>query len=118
METKHTPGPWVAELHEDCGGLLAKHMAILTSQKNNAGRRDHIATVYAAAKNSEAEFRAEQLGNAEFIVRACNSHEKLLEACRALLEIVEPLVVEDGWGHTAEPVRKARAAIAEAEKGE
>lgn len=54
----------------------------------------------------------EQKANAAFIVRACNAHEALLEACKAMLAYVP----RDG---TAErDVREmAESAIALAEKG-
>ena len=37
-------------------------------------------------KNTAAKYR-EYLANAEFIVRACNSHDDLLEACRRIVDL-------------------------------
>jgi hypothetical protein len=51
--------------------------------------------------------------DAEFIVRACNSHYQLLEACKSLLPILEAVRYTAGLGKTQmERVEKARAAIA------
>lgn len=66
----HTPGPWdLWHSHERKGHLMTEVYA--TSS--------HIATVHNPHDDAtEAE------ASAAFIVRACNSHEELLEALKAL----------------------------------
>lgn len=49
--------------------------------------------------------------NAEFIVRACNSYDNLLEACQELIFHL-PCMPDDHEGHRL--LRKAQAAIAKA----
>ena len=73
METhkvKHTPLPWRVETkaitHPDIGDVAVVYMI------NNADE-----SVY------------EQEANAKFIVRACNSHYELLEACKEAYELVK-----------------------------
>lgn len=74
MPTKkaaHTPGPW----------RLSENRYVWSPNKNC------IATVHMMAdgkRNSELE--VESLANAKFIVRACNSHEALLEAAKRARE--------------------------------
>ena len=52
--------------------------------------------------------------NAEFIVRACNAHYKLLKACKkALAEIQDPKRGPTGPGYTDEVLKQA---ISQAEK--
>ncbi len=63
-ESKHTPLPWNA-----CGGSKCQCGMIW-------GNDNHIVTV---TKVDPAEAEA----NTAFIVRACNSHYDLLEACQA-----------------------------------
>ena len=65
-----------------------------------------IATVH-------GEIQEGAIGNAAFIVRACNSHEQLLAALKE---------TQDAWRKTGQPVNKiwelGNAAIKKAEKGE
>ena len=82
--SKHTPVPWVKRVHE----LGIKGTDIY-------GVDDTFITSVGdySSKNSFSEQRA----NAEFIVLACNNHEKLLEACKKALESLntyEPCVAE------------------------
>lgn len=93
METKHTPGPWYQHRTKD------KVYANVRSA--------NVGCIADCGSRSDSIAQA----NAAFIVRACNSHDKLLEACKtALWELQGNL--EHG---TAKPI--IEAAIAEAEKG-
>jgi hypothetical protein len=53
---------------------------------------------------------ADAKATAEFITRACNAHDDLLEACRSVVENWES-------GDLAEAARECAVAIAEAEGG-
>lgn len=89
-EAKHTPLPWKVE--------------------NGAGRgawimgADEGWSALVCGNNDETA-----IANKAFILRACNSHYELLEACRLLIGA-------DGEGMLfSERVNKARLAIAKAE---
>ena len=56
----------------------------------------------------------EAKANVRLIVRACNSHDALLEMCRVALVLCEAEIVRDDT-HVAD---RLRAAIAKAEEGE
>jgi len=104
-ETTHTPTPWRRAPSWLERGWVIKSGDIIIAVLN---RRDK-------PEWNEA--------NATFIVRACNSHAKLLAACRDLLS--EPLEVSDkgklggqfyAYRTTLERRKKAEATIREAEK--
>lgn len=101
--TKHTPGPWVR-----LGRTSDRHHAIGPEGE----------TPNAAPVTVNALYDEEGEANADFIVRACNAHEDLLEALEALVEhfLVKCEVGGDDprrW----DSWNAARAAIAKA-KGE
>ena len=104
METKHTPTPWQARLHE--GGPLW----IIGPDPDNF---NIIATT--TKGNDKA--------NAKFIVRACNSHVKLLAACKELHhfltesvgQVLTHKMASDAYVNSLTKDR-VEAAIAEAEK--
>ena len=79
MNTQHTPGPWT-EIPAN-GAPAGYSFTILHNM-------DPIADI-PDGENDEA--------NAQFIVRACNCHEDLLAACRALMAYVD----STGWGDLA-----------------
>lgn len=56
--------------------------------------------------------------NAAFIVRACNSHEKLLEACKQAIMSLNSILngEEEAMNNAIIDVKDIEAAIAEAEK--
>ena len=56
----------------------------------------------------------EQEANAEFIVRACNSHYDLLEACEMMLRLIEGENLDEKFDGETEVLRDA---IAKAEGG-
>jgi hypothetical protein len=103
-ETKHSSVPWQAR------GTLVSTPPKSPNMGDNYGitfRR--VAVCEPSYYMSDAECEA----NAEFIVRAVNSHYQLLEACKSLLPILEAVRYTAGLGKTQmERVEKARAAIA------
>ena len=89
---KHTPIPWRIErqsngLYAVCADLAKRHGG---------------STPFSLATDI-------RVANAEFIVRACNSHADLLEACKDLVIAAE----ETGYAGLA--LARAKAAIAKAE---
>ena len=75
MTTQHTPGPWHISKH--C--RTAINDSSLVAMRHIASTGDHTTNFNFIETMDENE------ANAEFIVRACNSHYKLLEACRAFI---------------------------------
>ena len=71
---KHTPGPWKVKLNLEDGFNIARIWELPNSQ-----------------------------ANAEFIVRACNSHDDLLEACKYAFKNLKPQgnIKKDFSGHNA-----------------
>ncbi len=107
---KHTPTPWQAQppLENEDG------LAIIGLQLDEDGTPLFTPTngLVAVTCQSPVEFDegdyTRAAANAAFIVRACNSHDALLEALEALTEIVDDQL----GGDFPEPLAKARAAIA------
>ena len=107
---EHTPGPWIRcgyLIDSDCG-RVGKHVV------------ERICTVDTGPTHEESE------ANAEFIVRACNAHHDLLEACEDMMLFWNDLDERypdldtdgiSGFNGNSDYVGRARAAIAKA-KGE
>ena len=81
-DIQHTPTPWSIKCQEDLdpegnGYIWAIKGKRLSEEKNLNGGWKHYVQNPAVA-NSEA--------NAEFIIRACNSHDALLAALMQLME--------------------------------
>ena len=94
--SKHTPTPWLADLLP----------AVITD-----ARRFIIATTACADLSEAVESASQQRANCAFIVRACNAHEDLLEACKAVLclaDMLQPRYQKDAAGYLSQ-VRKAIA---------
>ena len=93
----HTPTPWITEPHGDTTALYS-------------GRdRDHHGLRLMNLDDGDMNFEA----NAAFIVRACNSHDELVAACKMLIHSIP-----DDWpmplGYS-EVVHQAVNAISKAE---
>lgn len=73
-ETKHTPGPWQARCNVDGA---PPHVVVV--YKDDQGRR---VTAFVATCSS---MTLDNAANAEFIVRACNSHDDLLDVAKRKL---------------------------------
>lgn len=98
MKPQHTPGPW-------------RKFGVGAGGTENAGLRR------IAAGNNEFVAWCEE-HHADFIVRACNSHYALLEACEKMLEAYAPRAQQtaetSGESSLHSAVQAARAAIAKA----
>jgi hypothetical protein len=74
MEAKHTPTPWRIKYGHPC--------VILPMNEQNARR---AAIAQCALSHGLGDARLEDEANADFIVRACNSHDALVEALSAVV---------------------------------
>ena len=72
---KHTPLPWKKEIFN--GELIVQ----------DDDTNEYY--VYICDCSSEFMSQEEEEANAEFIVRACNSHYELLEACKRTVEMFD-----------------------------
>lgn len=73
MKSKHTPTPWSQFIYNK-----KKPHEIVISVPYSDGT-DHLCTIDSSARPEENR------ANAKFIVRACNSHDELLQACKEAL---------------------------------
>lgn len=95
---KHTPGPWTAN-----GDMV-------NTKKD---------CLYVAKCAGDTDEQAE--ANAEFIVRACNCHDELVEACKEFLKLekfTSSLRTPDPngcWGDLCNAFAIAKSAISKAE---
>jgi hypothetical protein len=81
--SEHTKGPWKYD---------KKNARITASNPESANGCDTICE-FPAWKD---EFKAEQQSNADFIVRACNSHDELVGACKCALAACKTAAIYDG----------------------
>jgi len=88
IELQHTPTPW----HRNVSP--AYKYPIFADKNGDAKGRDwiHIAAVLSGNPNQEADL--------DFIIRAVNSHEALLEALKAAKNLLDEQAIDDG--HHAE----------------
>lgn len=87
--SKHTPTPWRESrgfISSDANG----YVPLITPFREDAHREMH--------GNPTPEAQA----NAEFIVRACNSHDDLLKACESARATIKALCEELGARETPE----------------
>ena len=79
--TQHTPTPWEIE---------PQTTTVVKPDKTN-----RIPSTIAIVKDPNDNMHQTEIAkaNAEFIVRACNSHDALLKACKGLM-----LELEKKWG--------------------
>ena len=102
MKTKHTTTPWVYH-----SGMVWKDGPDVFPQ----GDRDGV-PIARMDRETDETVPTERDANAEFIVRAVNVHEELVEACRLLIAWDES---HDNASLISTATSKARAAIAKAE---
>ena len=100
---KHTPTPWKQ-------GVNYPERII--------GEHEIVAFVNHPELDGKPNDREQ--ANAEFIVRACNSHDELLEACKALVQNLEMEWLPNGYGQCDYPlsyriIKNAKDIIAKAE---
>lgn len=101
----HTPGPWSLDYDPE----MSPNIWIVAPTNSGVAKVE----ICEHREGRPEELNDEDWANAAFIVRACNSHDALLSACRALLAT---------WGSDDEDAiiaarRSARAAIAKATGG-
>lgn len=107
--TKHTPLPWnVPEVTD------RRHRCVVIMSESGA-KQDNGPAQVACCYVNHVDFEGAK-ANAEFITRACNSHEELLAALRNL-EIAGGCFCGTGIPNDMHAMfcRKARTAIAKAE---
>lgn len=109
--SEHTLLPWV----------ISGHYGLLMSEIYAPGSSRAVATVWTkkmapsrGSRKGEAVAWPEGEANAEFIVRACNAHQNLLEALTLAIRYLEhPDVQALPFALPASvPLEKARAAVA------
>ncbi len=100
-EPQHTPTPW----------REGNSTEILVDYPGRPGKSLAVATVHTGLTHV--------LGNRAFIVRACNSHEALVAACRALAADMKELADSGDTGfwkaEEQDVYKQAMAALAAAE---
>ena len=103
---QHTPTPWCSNIN---GNAIAAQLV--------DGYIVKIAEVYVPQRSIEEHYdkRAEGAANAAFIVTACNSHDILVEACKAALNRIYSDIEKDRPA-TSEAAQ-LRAALSAAGKG-
>lgn len=101
MEQKHTPLPW--------HWAKARTMQHLHDTKNSCFAQISM-PIWATVSHGENDMREQYKADAEFIVRACNSHYELLEALKHLARYE---AFSDSSWYPA--IKAAQEAIAKAE---
>ncbi len=91
--TKHTPGPWTVSVGKK-SRIMAREIILAECWDEVYG----------------PETQAESEANAAFIVRACNAHEDLLNAC----EVALSQLTEDREEYLDSDIQQIKDAIAKA----
>lgn len=100
--TKHTPLPWKVYYAKNNGQII-----LGTGEENGCAIQNHSGAFWRDDEEAKA--------NAEFVVRACNSHYELLEALEQVIDhCVRYFNLGDVGGDEAEILDNAKAAIAKA----
>jgi len=89
MSNSHTPGPWQIGMTGEHGTYNPNLVCDSHGNVVCAVSEVPIHTTLEALLRSGNTSDAEGLANAEYIVRACNSHEALLEACKAMVALLD-----------------------------
>lgn len=125
--TRRSPGPWAVFEHVDRSGLVIgppyEQGGVLDGHvKEVCTMRGIDKPRYLGDRFMGGEVNDAQRANAAFIVLAVNSHDALLEACKALpdfdLDNPDAADFKDNAKHFMRAMRLARSAIASAEQGE
>lgn len=110
--SRHTPGPWKWFTNHICSGPLKG--AFIDAQGPVPARIADVLSHGGVGSQEACE------ANAAFIVRACNSHEELLAACKAVVEDYLHLAQDaDGTvdAHRHYIYRRLKSAILKSEGG-
>jgi hypothetical protein len=115
-DTKHTPTPWIAE--GSYWIMPAAHRDMPIGASTNA--QEHVskfAHVIAKVEQDTKRFTNEQVeANADFIVRAVNSHEQLVAVLREAEGVIAEVCVDQHPDNVCcHVLRQVRAALAEVE---
>jgi hypothetical protein len=104
---KHTPTPWKLDKE---GGFT------ITDSSDRTSDASDIAYVNPEKENWGDKYDGDPEANGEFIVRAVNSHDALLEALRNCVKnFTWPEFGDEGYGRAVEVFQQAEAAISQAE---
>jgi hypothetical protein len=100
MTASHTPTPWVVEknsVNAENGSVVSIAECGLSAPGQSWSGTDYST-------------REHQAANAEFIVRACNSHDQLVAALKAALATIEDYVT---YEHNGDPWTEDARAMGE-----
>ncbi len=120
MEAKPTPTPWIVKDYPSEGSCPTQYAVrqdpsapsvLLRDMEHTTG--EPIACGFAICTIVDNGEQTE--ANAEFIVRAVNNHNKLLEACKAMVTYYGGMVDGGVEDEARNAVEQATAAIAAAE---
>lgn len=116
MKTQHTPVPWSIGgfQYKDWrhSGEKSRGIIILANPNKNT-------VPNTIAEILESNFNINFEANAEFIVRACNSHDQLLESCEQMLWILnDPSTQINGGRRIFDKIISNAKSALEAAKGE
>lgn len=115
-KVKHTELPWIVSPY---GYPFEKSRpALIWSQKTINGNQKHIANVldripYPGMNEIGYHLISveEKNANAEYIVRACNSHYDLLEALKNIIEDVQAANIRDDYYVSKRVIENAKAIL-------
>lgn len=102
IESKHTPTPW----HKS---------AIYPQTLEGPGDRPTLSTSGYSRNTGSSDVHAENEANFEFVYRACNAHDALVEALEKALDLVDLYAPADLLGGTAHTSIRAALALAKGE---
>ena len=103
--TKHTATPWKLSKNGD-----VETIRIFCKNGYEVCRASDLPSVFGNNRYGDGGTK-EQEANAEFIVRACNSHDALVEACQ---EMFEELLSQQ-YNPTSKIMKKWKQALKQAE---
>jgi hypothetical protein len=75
--SEHTPTPWFHDKSYKNSALIGR-----VQDKNGENWDDMCVECHSAISGNQTSHHNIDAANAEFIVRACNAHDALVEACR------------------------------------
>jgi hypothetical protein len=111
MKAEHTPIPYFVSVHDDNLDMVIRA---------DSEYEPIVCNVSVESSWSEADVE-QNAANAEFICRACNNHEQLIEALQNIaVNLGEEAVKRNDhvWQRITDSKNRAEAALALAEKGE
>lgn len=117
MNIQHTPTPWAVELHDADPGIPrsqggGRKVQIYGNTKDATGITGCVRIATVSRANVELPITK---ANAAFIVRACNSHDELLEACKRVEYFFQNITDSYKGPNYAEAFKAVSSAIAKAE---